>query len=57
MGLAVFAAAPQCWFRSGGNRELRWAAWQRAAGSSYVILGGAALLLSAAPSGARTPAG
>ncbi|HEY7259862.1 MAG TPA: glycosyltransferase 87 family protein [Trebonia sp.] len=37
-GLAVFAAAPQWWFPSGGNRELHWAAWQQVAGSSYVIL-------------------
>ncbi len=46
-GLAVFAAAPQWWFPSGSNRELRWAAWQQVAGSSYVILAVALLLLSA----------
>ena len=36
-GLVVFAAAPQRWFPSGGNRELHWAAWQQVLGSSYVI--------------------
>jgi alpha-1,2-mannosyltransferase len=37
-GLAVFAAAPQWWFPSGGNRELHWAAWQQVAGGCYAIL-------------------
>jgi hypothetical protein len=46
-GLAVFAAAPQWWFPSGENRELRWAAWQQVIGSSYVIVAVAVLLLSA----------
>jgi len=45
-GLAVFAAAPQWWFPSDGNRELHWAAWQQAIGSSYVIPSAAMLLLS-----------
>ena len=57
VGLAVFAAAPQWWFPSGGNRELGWAVWQQAVGSSYVILAAAVLLWSAAPSGASAPAG
>ena len=47
VGLAVFAAAPQWWFPSGGTAELRWAAWQQVLGSSYVILAAAVLLLSA----------
>lgn len=46
-GVAVFAAAPQWWFPSGGGRELGWAVWQQAVGSSYVILAAAVLLLSA----------
>jgi alpha-1,2-mannosyltransferase len=46
-GLVVFAAAPQWWFPSGGNRELRWAAWEQLLGSSYVILAVTILLLSA----------
>jgi alpha-1,2-mannosyltransferase len=46
-GLAVFAAAPQWWFPSGGSRELRWAAWEQVLGSSYVILAAGILLLSA----------
>jgi alpha-1,2-mannosyltransferase len=46
-GLAVFAAAPQWWFPSGGNSELRWAAWQQLLGSSSVILAAALLALSA----------
>jgi alpha-1,2-mannosyltransferase len=45
-GLAVFAAAPQWWFPSGGNRELHWAAWQQVIGSSYVIVGAALLIWS-----------
>jgi len=53
VGLAVFAAAPQWWFPSGGNRELGWAAWQQAVGSSYVIVAAAVLLLSAGPFGRR----
>ena len=46
-GLAVFAAAPQWWFPSGGNRELHWAAWQQVLGSSYVLLALTVLALSA----------
>ena len=46
-GLVVFAAAPQWWFPSGGNRELHWAAWQQVLGSSYVILAAVVLLRSA----------
>ena len=46
-GLAVFAAAPQWWFPSGGNRELQWAAWQQVLGGSYVLLGVTVLALSA----------
>jgi alpha-1,2-mannosyltransferase len=46
-GLVVFAAAPQWWFPSGGNRELGWAAWQQVLGSSYVILVAVVLMGSA----------
>ncbi|HEX4291899.1 MAG TPA: glycosyltransferase 87 family protein [Trebonia sp.] len=46
-GVVVFAVAPQWWFPSGGGRELGWALWQQAAGSSYVILAAVVLLLSA----------
>ncbi|MDQ2876033.1 MAG: glycosyltransferase 87 family protein [Actinomycetota bacterium] len=46
-GVAVFAAAPQWWFPSGADRELRWAAWQQAIGSSYVIFAAFVLALSA----------
>jgi alpha-1,2-mannosyltransferase len=46
-GLTVFAAAPQWWFPSGGNRELHWAAWQQVIGDSYVIFASVMLLLSA----------
>jgi alpha-1,2-mannosyltransferase len=56
VGLAAFAAAPQWWFPSGGNRELGWAVWQQAVGSSYVILAAAVLVLSAVrPALARPP--
>ena len=47
-GILVFGAAPQWWFPSGQNRELRWAAWQQAIGSSYVIFAVLILLLYAA---------
>jgi alpha-1,2-mannosyltransferase len=46
VGLAVFAAAPQFWFRHGHRRELHWALWQQAAGSSYVVF--AVLILALA---------
>jgi alpha-1,2-mannosyltransferase len=46
-GLAVFAASPQWWFPSGAGRELRWAVWQQAVGSSYVIFALSVLALSA----------
>jgi alpha-1,2-mannosyltransferase len=46
-GLAVFAAAPQWWFPVGENRELGWAVWQQAVGSSYVVLATVILLISA----------
>jgi alpha-1,2-mannosyltransferase len=47
-GLAVFAAAPQWWFPSGDDVELRWAAWQQVVGSTYLIFAALVLLLSAA---------
>jgi len=53
-GLPVFAAAPQLWFPHGQNAELRWAAWQQAAGNSYPLL--AALILLLASSAAIFPA-
>jgi len=46
-GLLVFGAAPQWWFPSTGGRELRWAVWQQATGSSYVLFAALVLLLSA----------
>jgi alpha-1,2-mannosyltransferase len=49
-GVLVFGAAPQWWFPSGDGRELRWAVWQQAIGSSYVAFGAVVLLLSAAVS-------
>jgi alpha-1,2-mannosyltransferase len=52
-GLVVFAAAPQWWFPSGGNRELHWAWWQQLLGSSYVILALVVLALSASRGLAR----
>ena len=54
-GLAVFAAAPQWWFPSGGNTELHWAAWQQVAGGSYVIFASLMLLLSACGLGCYRP--
>jgi alpha-1,2-mannosyltransferase len=46
-GVVVFAVAPQWLFPFGADRELGWAAWQQAIGSSYVIFGGLVLALSA----------
>lgn len=45
-GLAVFVAAPQWWFPTGGDREIHWPAWQQVIGSSYVFLAAVILLLS-----------
>jgi len=45
-GLLVFGASAQWWFPSGGGRELRWTAWQQAAGSSYVLFAALVLLLA-----------
>jgi len=48
VGLLIFATAPQSWFPSGtAGREPRWAAWQQAIGSSYVLFAALMLLLSA----------
>ena len=46
-GSAVFAAAPQWWLPSGGDRELRWAAWQQVLGSSLRDPRGASCCCSA----------
>jgi alpha-1,2-mannosyltransferase len=46
-GLLIFGASPQWWFPPGEGRELRWAVWQQATGSSYVLFAALVLLLSA----------
>jgi alpha-1,2-mannosyltransferase len=46
-GAVIFFLAPQWWFPSGGQRELRWTVWQQIAGSSYVIVAAVILLLAA----------
>jgi alpha-1,2-mannosyltransferase len=46
-GLVLFAAAPQWWLGRFAGPELRWAAWQQAIGSSYVLFAALLLLLSA----------
>ncbi len=56
-GTALFAAAPQWWFPSGGNRELGWAWWEQLTGSSYVIFAVFVLLVAAAGFPARSPEG
>jgi alpha-1,2-mannosyltransferase len=43
-GAVMFAVSPQWWFPNGGNRELRWAGWEQAIGSSYVIFAVVVLL-------------
>jgi alpha-1,2-mannosyltransferase len=44
VGAVMFALSPQWWFPGGGNRELHWAVWEQAAGSSYVIFAAVVLL-------------
>ena len=46
-GLVIFAAAPQWWFPHGAGRELRWAPWEQAAGSAYVLFAVVVLILAA----------
>ena len=46
-GLVLFATAPQWWLGKFAGPELRWAAWQQAIGSSYVLFAALVLLLSA----------
>lgn len=55
VGLAVFVAAPQFWLLHGQDAVLRWAAWQQAASSAYVLF--AALILLLAACAAILPAG
>ena len=43
----MFSVSPQWWFPSGANRELHWAAWEQAVGSSYVIFAAVVLLAAA----------
>ena len=47
IGLVVFVAAPQWWLGKFAGPELKWAAWQQAIGSSYVLFAAFVLLLSA----------
>jgi alpha-1,2-mannosyltransferase len=59
-GAVMFAVSPQWWFPSGGNRELHWAAWEQAVGSSYVIFAAVVLLAAAClppPATRQVPAG
>lgn len=49
-GLVMFAASPQWWFPAAHGRELRWALWEQALGSSYVLF--AVLVLALAATGA-----
>jgi alpha-1,2-mannosyltransferase len=53
IGTVQFAVSPQWWFPSGGNRELHWAAWEQAVGSSYVIFAAVILLAAACWPGSR----
>jgi alpha-1,2-mannosyltransferase len=47
VSLVVFAAGPQWWFPHLDDRELRWAPWEQVAGSAYVLLAVAILVLAA----------
>ena len=44
VGAVMFRGVPQWWLPNGGNRELHWAAWEQAVGSSYVIFAAVVLL-------------
>ncbi len=46
-GALIFALSPQWWFPNGANRELHWAVWEQAVGSSYVIYAVVVLLAAA----------
>jgi alpha-1,2-mannosyltransferase len=46
-GLVLFVSAPQWWLGRFAGPDLRWAAWQQAIGSSYVLFAVLVLLLSA----------
>jgi alpha-1,2-mannosyltransferase len=46
-GLVLFVAAPWWWLGKFAGPELRWAPWQQAIGSSYVLFAALVLLLSA----------
>jgi alpha-1,2-mannosyltransferase len=52
-GLILFTAAPQWWLARLAGPEPRWAPWQQALGSSYVLF--AALILLLAARGQLTP--
>jgi alpha-1,2-mannosyltransferase len=56
LGTVIFFLAPQWWFPSGGQRELRWAVWQQIVGSSYVIFAILVLTLAARTALRATPA-
>ena len=47
IGLVLFVTAPQWWLGKFAGPELKWAAWQQAIGSSYVLFAFLVLILSA----------
>jgi alpha-1,2-mannosyltransferase len=47
VGMLLFYLGPQWWFPFAGDRELRWALWQKFVGSAYVYYGIAVLLTTA----------
>lgn len=46
-GLVIFVSAPQRWFPHNAVRDLHWALWEQAAGSSYVLFAALVLVLAA----------
>jgi alpha-1,2-mannosyltransferase len=46
-GFLIFGASPEWWFPSAHGQELRWAFWQQAVASSYVLFAALVLLLAA----------
>lgn len=58
-GLGIFATAPQFWLPHELQPQIRWAAWQQATTSSYVLFAALILLASSAltrrASGVRSP--
>jgi alpha-1,2-mannosyltransferase len=54
-GLGLFLSSPLWWLPHGANRELRWAPWEQAVGSRYVLFAAGVLLIACQLRRAATP--